>query len=393
MLRSVSLLVLVGLFGHALAAASFGCIGRDGQPVDWFFIMKMPKIVGKYEGYTAAYLDSRNQDLSSLYISNFRYATDNAVALTLKQLGLYGGSKSNREQNLGWAFWNDATFPTFDTAKPIEHWNDTQGYNYGHAKGLVGFSAPLRQGFFMSHSAPGFPYAAPIAPEYFHFPYGQAFFAQHFFCVSLPIDQIEAASLIVRYFNPFVYDSNVPKSVASKMPNFAALTGFRYINGSNTASLTSSAGLKLVYAGKDGDLNADLYEDVVAPALRSGLTAHTWCCGIFDKFCCQPSSCQGASVKNPSGPQKASASYRWDDTNIMDLDFGNGLAFNVSWNHAKIAIADNPNNGHPWVCFSDMNRMMSQRLRGGGAICFEHASLYKTMRQVVTKYDQCSKAV
>ena len=60
-------------------------------------------------------------------------------------------------------------------------------------------------------------------------------------------------------------------------------------------------------------------------------------------------------MKNPSTPQKTTTSYRWDDSNVLDLDFGNGLAFNVSWNHAKLSITDNPSDGS-WVCFSDMNR-------------------------------------
>jgi len=383
--------VIAVLVLAAFASAQISCLSNDGKPVDWFFVMKMPKPVGEYEGYTAAYLDSTNPDLSALSISNFHYATKNAVATTVKQLGIYGGHVDKREQTLGWAFWNDETYLTFASPKPVEHWNNSEGYNYGHTKGLMAFHAASKKGFYLQHSAPAFPYAMSEAPDYFHFPYGQAYFAQHFFCVSLGADQIEAASKVARYFNAFVYDSNVPSSIASKMPNFAALTRSEYKNGSLVGTITSLGGQKFTFVGKDGDQNGDLYEDFVCPALNVGLTSDTWCCGTFDPFCCMPSYCKGAPIKHPSGPQKGKKTYAFDSTNIHDVNFGSGLAFNVSWNHAKFGIADQATAKAPWLCFADMNRMTSQRVRGGGALCFEHTKFYATMTKVVTQFDHCGK--
>jgi len=370
------------------ASAQMSCLSPSGSPVDWYVVMKFPQKVGQYPGYTAAYIDSTNPIKSAIQVSDFHYSTNNAVAETVKQLGIYGGKVTRRTETLGWAFWNDETFPSFEAPKPIEHWNNSQGYDYGHTKGVLAFNAASKSGFYLLHSAPGFPYSTAFAPDYFHFPYGQSWFAQHFFCVSLTLDQIEAASAVMRYYNAYVYDSNIPPGLTSRLPNFVALTKFEYKNGSTTGSVLSVGSQQFTLIGKDGNVNGDLYEDYVAPALKSGLTSMTWCCGDFDPFCCMPSYCKGKPIQNPSGPQKGRSTYAWDSTNLLNIDYGQGLVFNVSQNHAKFAVNDNAN-GSPWVCFGDMNRMTSQRKRGGGAMCQQNTKLFAFMKGVITKYDQC----
>jgi len=116
-------------------------------------------------------------------------------------------------------------------------------------------------------------------------------------------------------------------------------------------------------------MDADLYEDYIAPALNVGLISETWCGGTYG-YDCMPSYCQGAPIVNPSGPQGGQQNYAFDSVSIGTLNFGNGLSFGINYNHAKFCIAYNPNSvPSPWFCACDNNRATTQRLRGGGGIC------------------------
>jgi len=387
MSRWLQIAALVALV--ASASAGFSCLNMQGKPVDWFFVIKFQQGIGQWHGYTAAYIDSTNPDKSAIQVYDFHFSNPNPVAATVKQLGIYGGAMPpNRQGNYGWAFWNDETYLSFSDPHPVEHWNNTEGYNYGHTKGVLTFEATSKAGFYLQHSTPGFPYSMNEAPDYFHLPFGQSYFAQHFFCVSLSLDQIENVAAIVRYYNAFIYDSNVPSGLNSRVPNFAALTQSNYLNGSQTGSITSLGGQKFTLIGKDGNLDADLYEDYVCPTLNAGLTSMTWCCGWFDPFCCIDSFCKGKPVVNPSGPQRNEKVYPFDSTNLHTVEYSATLKFNVSTNHAKFSMNDNLN-GAPWVCTGDMNRMVSQRVRGGGSLCQSNPKFFNFMKAVVKKFDTC----
>jgi len=124
----------------------------------------------------------------------------------------------------------------------------------------------------------------------------------------------------------------------------------------------------------------------VAQALQSGVHVQSWCCGS-DGDCCQPAYCRGAAIVNASGPQKArgETTYPFDSIDVLTVAFGS-YVYQLSGNHAKWAVTES---GAPvqQVCFGDTNRMSSQRLRGGGAVCFAQSTLYQTLSAAVTKID------
>jgi deoxyribonuclease II len=43
----------------------------------------------------------------------------------------------------------------------------------------------------------------------------------------------------------------------------------------------------------------------------------------------------------------------------------------------------------PYVCVGDINRMQSQRNRGGGTVCFAHAGLWASLTAAIAKRDTC----
>ena len=108
----------------------------------------------------------------------------------------------------------------------------------------------------------------------------------------------------------------------------------------------------------------DLYEDVVAPGLQSDLWVETWC-----RAPCLESYCLDR--------------YRWMVENVDTMSLA-GVVFDRSRDHSKWAIGKHNPNG--WVCVGDLNRMPSQRKRGGGTVCLweptVQQSIYGWIRNV-----------
>jgi len=336
-------------------------------------------------GYSYLYWDAN--DASTPKQGDFHYH-DQAVGFNVMQLGLYGASVSKLKEDYAWVLWNDESYGNWQDKEPVEHWNDTNGVNYGHTKGVLAVQLSTKSGFYLQHSAPAFPYNHTASPSYWHFPWAQSVFAQHFLCVSLAQTQVENVAQLARYFYAYVYESSVPSSAKSSLPQLTALAAMQYINGSGTAPIRTQGGASFTFVGKSGSMDGDLYEDYVAPQLGTGVHVQSWCCGS-DGDCCQPAYCKGAPIVNASGPQRSRGqkSYVYDSLDVLAVSWGNDLHYLLSGNHAKWVVAEDAST--LGTCFGDINRMITQRARGGGALCTANADLYKTMRSAVVKVDPC----
>eukprot|EP01125_Pyxidicula_operculata_P021747 TRINITY_DN8608_c0_g1_i1.p1 TRINITY_DN8608_c0_g1~~TRINITY_DN8608_c0_g1_i1.p1 ORF type:complete len:380 (-),score=73.93 TRINITY_DN8608_c0_g1_i1:170-1309(-) len=359
---------------HGSNAQSVQCLDNNGNPVDWFFLYKLGEPVSPYSGYTYVYTDS-NTD-GQWKMGNFN--NTNAVFNTVSQIGLYGGNSPSSD--VGWALWNDQTYSTVG-GKIADHESDGSGYIYGHTKGLIGFDS--NTAFWITHSAPGFPFDHSISPSSWYFPHGQSIYAQNFFCVSIFSSNLDNIGSYLQYYHAYVYDSNVPSS--ANMPNFQAFTNDQFLTTNGSVAFTSLAGKRFLAVGKNQMTNSDLYEDYLAPALNTGLYVECWCGGTFG-FDCMDSYCAGAPIgSNPSTPQSSWSSYPFDSVTVDGLNF-NGMSFAVKYNHAKWAISI-PSSSANWFCASDINRETTQRKRGGGAVCMRDPQLWNAMYTAITSLD------
>jgi len=360
--------LLCSFLGVSLAGIQ--CLDTDGNAVDWWLMFKLGDPVSPYKGYTTMYTDVN--DPASWTMGNINETS--ALQNTIMQLGLYGGSVDT--DSVGWGIWNDQTHYDLD-GKCDDHEKDSHGSIYGHTKGTIGFDS--QTGFWLAHSAPGFPYDHSISPDYWHFPYAQTIYAQHFFCVSVKAADINRFGAYLQYFHAYVYDSNIPSGMS--MTNFAAFTQDKFHKTETSITLVSLGGHQFTAVGKYAATNADLYEDYVAPLLGSGLYVQSWCGGTYEKAC-EPSYCEGDDIVDPSDPQQGQTTYAYDSVTIESVNF-QGHAYDNAYNHAKWAVSSS-STPSPWFCAGDNNRQYTQRLRGGGALCMQHPVLYKTLMNVIS---------
>jgi len=377
----ILVLLIVGV------SCQISCLNEKGQPVDWFWMLKLGNSVGLYKGYTYAYFDSNSN--GEFLIGDIRNST-NSVAHTVKQLGLYGSTVD--KSKVGYVLYNDQTYDTIERNKVINHDKDSTGNYFAHAKGFFAFDNS--KGIWMVHSAPGFPFNHTITPSSWTFPYSQTIYAQSFFCATVKLSNIDQIAGLLHFHYPYIYDSNLPASMASSFPQVSSLIQKNKKSGFSFISIATNAGKELMGLSKSSDSNSDLYEDFISPTLSVPLKVETWCGGTYGNNCTK-TYCKGSPIVNPSSPQKNQQTYAYDSANINQMYFANNLYFKTEYNHAKWAIAYQKGTERvdPWFCASDINTMLSQRRRGGGALCMIDAPLWNKINSfVVRDYDKtCEK--
>ncbi|CAG5095551.1 Similar to DNASE2: Deoxyribonuclease-2-alpha (Homo sapiens) [Cotesia congregata] len=114
-----------------------------------------------------------------------------------------------------------------------------------------------------------------------------------------------------------------------------------------------------------------LYDDLIAPELKSDLLAETWLNGRGKL----PSECSGSKVQNVQSIV----------LNAANVDFKS------SRDHSKWAVTQTNKKNRNWVCIGDINRANTQFNRGGGAVCVNLPQLWTNYRGSVNEVEPCPK--
>jgi len=321
-------------------------LNEAGQPVDWWFLYKTPILDASGQtqaatGFEYAYYDD---PLTQVVASPFKINSGHgALALTLDALF------QNPPATQGYLLYND------------EHPGDGPAdiETCGHTKGIIGFDIASNSGFWLLHSWPKYPLpdgsAAP-SPDY----------GQTFLCLALDLDQLGLlAAQMVNYQQPQVYDKHMPDGLPADhgLVRLAAGVDLDAPGGTNVITLTTR-GLNahgpntFQVIAKNRGWGQDFWNDLVVDVLHTDLDVETWIRG-------------GPKViPDTEDPTKT---YSVQDMKYVSLKAIDPVKLPWEWpeskDHAKWAISE-PNKGD-WICVGDINRMISQRQRGGCTIAFQ----------------------
>jgi deoxyribonuclease-2 len=284
-----------------------------------------------------------------------------ALSHTLKQI--YANATGN-----GYAMYNDET-PSGSTTS-----------SRAHSKGVVAFGGD-GGGFLLVHSSPKFPDF--VANGYAGFGKGTntcaTTYGQSFLCLSLDAANIELVATNMAINWPKVYDYVVPAALAGTLPKTAAWLN----DGAHTkvptavaTKLTTTGGVAFTAFAKNREWAKDLYEDLVAKELGTGLAVESWQDGSGGKL---------ASFCTSGG-------YAYDVENVEEVTIQGGSAggenpWKKTHDHSKWAVALDGS----VACIGDINRMASQEKRGGGTVCGGGAFAAQ-MKATATSIETCSKA-
>jgi deoxyribonuclease-2 len=327
-----------------------GCLDADGNEVDWFFQYKMPN------GYKVTYTDSNSKKSSTLQVVGSLDDKENppALIMTLRSLANKGANKSS-DDTIAWEpyfMYNDQP----DNASPSS--------SSGHTKGVVSTGS---RPFWLLHSTPNFPSSDGKAT--FYFPEAEIIFGQTFLCVAISSSAIEDMATQLSYTHPYVYVNKVGD--ASGFPKLAQiLDGSGFVTSPGATSVKKFG--SFTHVAKNANWDDDMYENLVATTLKSDLVVESWIRGSAEGTYCKPKH-----------------DYEVVDVeNMMAVDTdGTNITWKETQDHAKWALTRD--SGHPYVCIADINRMTSQRSRGGGAFCFQNANLAGQLSNSIVKQHAC----
>lgn len=349
-------LLILSLIGCCLCEG-LGCLDENGNPVDWWIIMKYPELTASQDANAASGFGYAYADIQSPALQDSNHRLDvnlqGALGSTLGQI--YSADKGK----VGWLIYND------------ESYDGANHEDYGHTKGDIAFDST--GGFWLVHSVPRFP--APATDTY-SFPIDERIYGQSFLCISVGIGMINNIGEQFLLNKPFVYDNNLPDSLTNLVPNIVSVINGQFLTSSatNVMNITSVGGKKFTTFAKNSEWNNDLYQYLVQPYYFSGLLIETWMNGATaDKM---PSYCQ--------------PNYKHDSINIRQVQINININWKETDDHSKWAVSTNNDAAiNNIYCIGDINRQFSQAKRGGGTVCAQDTEIRGSLFGLIVKSDSC----
>lgn len=333
--------------------AGVQCIGEDGDPVDWWVVLKVPYLTDNDDpvassGYAYSYADANNQ--AFLYTGEqLNTNMQCALANTLNQI-------YDANSETGWMMYNDED-PSGSTHS-----------SYGHTKGVVAFDSDM--GYWLVHSTPRWPDEPPAS---YNFPEDEKDYGQHFFCQTYALEDFNDVGTQFILNKPYVYSSHLTEVQNATLPNMVSVLNHDFITttpASNTIDFVTMGGLEVRSFAKNGDYNVTLYETIVEPGIDSGLLLETWQNGSGGKM---PSFC--------------TPTYEYDSMNVQDIQLTSSIGWTETKDHSKWGVSTDSSD---WVCIGDINRVYSQDERGGGTECMRNDAMWKAFNGIISGADCCT---
>jgi len=320
------------------AVTAHTCLNENGKGVDWWIALKHPN------GGLYSYLDAKAPKVFKRSLYDLNTTKGGAITNTVKQL--YAATDSD-----GVAVYNDDT----DEGQRLA--------SHAHAKGVAVFNT--KGGFWMIHSVPKWPNRR--SKGYGVLPSDK--FGQTFMCLSLSANTFDDVGKLLGTNWVQFYDTNLPASIASKIPNFASA-----VNGKKSGELTanffiSTAKTKFQAFAKDKNWDQALYADFVAPTLKSNLAVETW--------------------QNGRGSMGSNCSGTFSVKNVANIKTPEGDAWTINQDHSKWALTQDEKKKIFVACVGDINRQTSQAGRGGGTVCIANKDVWGAFNQVIAKVEAC----
>jgi deoxyribonuclease-2 len=331
-------------------------LDENGKPVDWWFMYKVPELgsgalagTESATGYEYVYYDSTIDKLSDRDPNKGAFKSPNLInkdqgALNRTLDLVFSKYPKSPAATTGWILYND---------EMPEEAKRRDNAHLGHTKGVIAFDTASKTAYWLLHSWPKFTVPGATTdptPQY----------GQTYLCISIDLDTAnKIAEQMLHHQEPQVYLPN-----AANLPKTDALYQLTQPlapnppGDSNVIQLKSIAGMPFQVIAKNREWNKDFWNDLVGPTLDDDMDDETWIRGKIPPVADSDGIHKTFDIKYINlGP--LGAHWAWPETH----------------DHAKWGITLHK----PWICVGDINRMVSQRKRGGGTIAFQNTTLWQAL--------------
>ena len=226
---------------------------------------------------------------------------------------------------------------------------DVHGTTHGHCKGIVTWNTVTRRLSWLVHSVPHFPKLFKLnekgQAELSNIEHAEELFAQSFIYIEIDyeVEQLHTILEQIYHMEPHIYLSNIVDKVVTKKKRVADCRKIWL-------------GEHLFHVAKSPKSHIDIYEDYLVKEFGGPCQVETWLRG---------------QVINETKMV----------THIKEMMGTDNKSYTESHDHSKIAISSDK--FVPWVCIGDLNRMESQKNRGGGGIIILDEKLWLAYRSLI----------
>jgi deoxyribonuclease-2 len=351
----------VSFFSVIASIIGLSCLDDKGLTTDSWTIIKAPKT-----GDAFLYATGTEDFYQPSYSLND--TSQGALSLTLNQL------------------WESETsYVLFNDEPP-----GVSGYNYtvGHTKGILAVDSEAQTGLYIVHSFPSWPLgpggtkSPSIQNSYGGLSSNLWTYGQNAYCVSVSAKTIDTFAYSFQLNIPYIYDTKLSTTVMKSLPNVTAL-----INGTVSKAdicanhpFTTIGGKQHILFSKSTQWNKDLWFSCVAPYIKKDLVVESWIRGSAIG-----PSCSGTYEVNDASEISFDSSFTWSEYNDQRSapSAGSPFHFLSEMDHSKWATSTDGQ----ITCHGDINRMTTQYVRGGGAVCF--ISTGYDLEKSITKENSC----
>ncbi|XP_028156527.1 uncharacterized protein LOC114350079 [Ostrinia furnacalis] len=396
-------LLVVALFVTCGASLTPQCRNEKGEPVDWFYIYKLPreknhlnplvrrgvaymhltpsKLRGGWIMSDLAISDPRSmlgktlaplyqdKNIISLVYNDQPPATENQPDVLQSVADMYSKSKRGQTKQAGIKKYKkfklgDKYYDDYDLAEMCKMHSKFMKTRVesGHTKGVI--LGDKFTSLWLVHSVPRFP---PVPDMHglnvtsYDYPTTGMKYGQSFLCVSVQTSTLNQIATQLKYNEPLIAHHHIPQEFEGELPNLLDVVNNKTIDASpwyHIESFETLVGRKFLSFAKSAMFNDDLYSGLVAEVLQSDLLVESW--------------------TNGPGTLDSECSRNFQVRNIERLKFPIAkMSFTSHNDHSKwaVAVAHKMHNSQDtkvadyWVCVGDINRALPQESRGGGTVC------------------------
>ncbi|XP_047997501.1 deoxyribonuclease-2-alpha-like [Leguminivora glycinivorella] len=401
------------------------CRNDRGEPVDWFYIYKLPKeknhlnpLVRKGVAYMYLTPSKLRQGwiMSDLSIANPNSmlgrtlqpmyqakntmtvlyndqppTNDNAPDILQNVAEMYSRRKKGQMKfmepsvkkykkfKLGDKYYDD-----YDLAEMCKmHTKFLKNrVEKGHTKGVI--MGDKFTSLWLVHSVPRFP---PIPDgrgmnlTSYSYPQTGMKYGQSMLCMSVQTATVNQIATQLKYNEPLVLYSQIPTEYENELPTLVEVVHNKTVDASpwyHIESFETLAGRKFLSFAKSAMFNDDLYSGLVAEVLQSDLLVESW--------------------TNGPGTLDSECNRNFQVRNIERLKFPLArMSFTSHHDHSKwtVAVAHKMHNSQDtkvadyWVCVGDINRALPQESRGGGTVCTSGPILWGNFAHLIESVQSC----
>lgn len=344
LLRSVFIFILLINLSLSIKTKKV-CLSPANEEVDWYVIFLFPS-TGDAEGKLKyGYFDNNSTTLSIL-----PYNEEDFPALKL--INHFNSDTTN------YFFWND------DMTSEAGDKSSARGR--AHSKGGLIFDD--KEGLFLSHSLPRFPWRTETGEVIITLPPNAGIYGQNFICLSIDtansLNVIETLNIINPSLALKVDSDNVFSPANENVEKLIKNRQDSKLENTKIVEIETRGKNKFNIFSKSRNEESLPWDTMIPNHYKDGLYVETW-----TKPDLIESSCSNKTRKI---------------FNVMKLKFGT-IQYNQNQEHSKWAVGIKKN----FACFGDLNRTGSQMTRGGNTICFENEHLANIMRKGIVEYEDC----